>query len=305
MGRDYSFTYFVGHFALTKHLSRLFILLVIFCVCACEQDDYSSEAQNIYLEKSPQRIITLAPHLTELLFSLGEQNRIIATVEFSDYPQEAKDIPRIGDAFRLDWEKLAQLKPDLILAWEGGNPQNLLAELNRRGYRVEKFPNASLFKLPQQLNNLSALLNISALDISAEYTQGLQALLEEYENKQTIDVFYQISSQPIYSIGGAHTISEMLQVCGARNVFSNRAEISSPLSPEAVLGVKPQVILTTNQAYSEVSKFWEKFESIAQPSVLKVSGDEVSRASLRMLQGTRNICETLDVWRQNNFIADE
>ena len=296
----------MGNFTLIQYLSKIFSLILVICLFACGQEDSQVVNQKDFLpDTTPQRIITLAPHLTELLFSLGAQKKIIATVEYSDYPEDAKSILRIGDAFRIDWEKLTQLKPDLILAWEGGNPKNLITELERRGYRVEKFPNAGVFELPQQLQALSSLLNVSALGVSQQYKQGMQALVAEYENKKSIDVFYQISTQPIYSIGSAHTISQMLQVCGARNVFSERAELASPLSPEAVLGANPEVILTTNQSYEQVSRYWGKLESITPASILKVSGDEVSRASLRMLQGTRNICEVLDVWRQNKITAEE
>ncbi len=306
MGRNNCIAYFVGHSKLIQYLSRYFYLILFACLFACESEEPKSVNQNDFLlDAAPQRIITLAPHLTELLFSLGVQNRIIATVEYSDYPEDAISIPRIGDAFRIDWEKLAQLKPDLILAWEGGNPKHLITEIERRGYRVEKFPNASLFQLPQQIQAISNLLKVPPLGISEQYKQELQALVTEFENKKNIAVFYQISTQPIYSIGSAHTISEMLRVCGARNVFSDHVELASPLSPEAVLAAKPEVILTTNQSYEQTSKSWEKLESISQASILKVSGDEVSRASLRMLQGTRNICEALDVWRNNKFSADE
>lgn len=281
---------------------RYFVAIFLgFCLFSCQKNDPKESTNTSSANpETTHRIITLAPHLTELLFSIGVGDRIIATVEYSDYPEFAKEIPRIGDAFRIDWEKLAQLAPDLILVWEGGNPKNVIDELQRRNYHVVKYANASLFNLPDQIQELGELLNVSTLGITQEYSQKLKKLTEEYAERKTIDVFYQISAHPIYSIGSAHTISDMLQVCGARNIFSNRATLPSPLSPEAVVGASPDVILTSDFSYEEVRNSWNKLGIIKPKNILKVPGDEVSRASLRMLQGVNNICEALDVWRQKN-----
>ena len=302
MGGHYCLTHFMGYLELTLAVLKYFAAIFLgFSLFSCQQND-SNTSTNIPSGKieTTHRIITLAPHLTELLFSIGVGDRIIATVEYSDYPEPAKDIPRIGDAFRIDWEKLAQLDPDLILVWEGGNPKNVIDELQRRNYRVVKYANASLFNLADQIQELGELLNVPTVAIAQEYSQGLKVLTEIYAKKQAVDVFYQISAQPIYSIGSAHTISEMLQVCGARNVFSNSAKLPSPLSPEAVIGANPDVVLTSNFSYEEVRNTWNKLGIIKQKNILKVPGDEVSRASLRMLQGVKNICEELDEWRQEN-----
>ena len=296
----------MGHITLTFSVRKFSLFILIVCFYACGQDTTNSNTKDFPVDtENTLRIITLAPHLTELLFSLGLEKNIIATVEFSDYPEEAKTIPRIGDAFRIDWEKLAQLKPDLILAWQGGNPQSLMNELQRRKYHVVKYSNASLYELPKQIKALGKLLNVPTAGIAQEYSVGLEKLAETYANRKAINVFYQISAQPIYSIGNTHTISEMLQMCGARNVFSQHSVLSSPLSPEAVVAAMPDVVLTSNFAFDEVKVAWSKFGSIKQENILKVSGDEVSRASLRMLQGAKNICEILDGWRQENKIPNE
>lgn len=120
MGGNYCIAHFMGYIALTQILSRVLYALFVICLFACVQDDSDTAIQKDRLSvKTPQRIITLAPHLTELLFSLGAQERIIATVEYSDYPDAAKNIQRIGDAFRIDWEQLTLLNPDLIFILGG------------------------------------------------------------------------------------------------------------------------------------------------------------------------------------------
>lgn len=306
MGGNYCIAHFMGYIALSFKAGKTFCLFLTLCFFACSPNNPDKPTTELPLEaKTPQRIITLAPHLTELLFSLGLEKKIIATVEFSDFPAAAKTIPRIGDAFRIDWEKLALLKPDLILAWEGGNPENLINELQRRNYHVVKLSNASLINLPEQIKELGELFNVSTSGISQNYSMGLEKLTSMYAKKEPVNVFYQISAQPIYSIGNDHTISEMLLVCGAKNIFSDQAILSSPLSPEAVIAANPDVVLTSNFAYKEVVSSWSKLGIIKQENILKISGDEVSRASLRMLQGVKNICEALDGWRQKNKIPNE
>ena len=292
----------MGHCALSRvwcHVSLVFLIFISGCqpTPSAIQLDESRTAPG-----EPQRIITLAPHLTELVFSLGAQDRLIATVAYSDYPQAAMDIPRIGDAFRIDWEQLAQLKPDLILAWQNGNPQIMLDEIRRKKFPLHAFDNPKLFDLPEQLHELAALIGTNGItnEIAENYLNGLQALQTHYANKNEIRVFYQIASEPLFTIDGDHVISEMLTVCGAQNVFGAIGKIAAPVSVEAVLAVKPDVILTTNEMRDSVVEVWSQTGLMDATNILSVSPDEVARASLRMLQGTRNICETLDGWRERN-----
>lgn len=292
----------MGHCALSRVWCQVaFVCLIVISGCqpnpSAIQLDESSTAPG-----EPQRIITLSPHLTELVFSLGAQDRLIATVAYSDYPQAAMDIPRIGDAFRIDWEQLAQLKPDLILGWQNGNPQIMLDEIRRKKYSLHAFDNPKLFNLPEQLHELAALIGTNGItdEISENYLNDLQALQNHYANKNEIRVFYQIASEPLFTIDGDHVISEMLTVCGAQNVFAAIGKIATAVSVEAVLAAKPDVILTTNEMRDSVAEVWSQTGLMDAANILSVSPDEVARAGLRMVQGTRNICETLDSWRSKN-----
>lgn len=297
----------VGHGALSQ---KFFWLVFVFCLglaSACDRELPESDHDPITTQSSesaaPQRIITLSPHLTELVFSLGAEERLVATVAYSDYPQAAKNIPRIGDAFRIDWERLAQLKPDLILVWEGGNPQSLLEELERKNYSVHALKNSKLFALPAQLLELEKILGVDdvAADLAEQYSQGLLKLQQDYSNKKLIKVFYQVASEPLYTVDGKHVISEMLAVCGGVNVFNDIGSIAAPVSAEAVLAAQPDVIITSHEMREAVVENWSVTQLVKADNILSVSPDEVARASLRMLQGTRNICEVLDAWRKKKL----
>lgn len=285
----------------------LVLFICLFFIAACTNKN-NSDSNNVADEttfsadnKFPQRIITLSPHLTELVYSLGAQKHLVATVAYSDYPEAAKNIPRIGDAFRIDWEQLAKLNPDLILAWQNGNPQNLLDELEHKDYPLLALKNPGLSELPGQLQSLAKRLG--ALDkvvgLVDAYSIGIEQLKQTYSSKKTIKVFYQISPEPLYTVNGAHVISEMLNVCGAHNIFGGIGNIAAPVSVEALLEASPDVILTTDEMLSAVIENWSHTGMFKPENILSVPPDEVARASLRMLQGTQNICEALDEWRAN------
>lgn len=275
-----------------------FTSLLLFSACQPELDQSQTDKPT-NAQEYPQRIITLSPHLTELVYSIGAQDKLVATVEYSDFPEAANDIPRIGNAFQLDWEKVTALRPDLIIAWQGGNPDAMLDKLEEQGFTVLRLENAGLYALPEQVRALSLRLTGKfESDVAKQYHASLDALKNQYANKARLRVFYQISSEPIYTVDGTHVISDMLELCGAENVFENLGKTSAPVTPEAVVGVKPDVILTTTFTYKDVVRQWDGM--FVSDNILSVPADEVTRASLRMLQGTENVCEVLDLWRQNN-----
>ncbi|MBT8142962.1 MAG: ABC transporter substrate-binding protein [Gammaproteobacteria bacterium] len=285
---------------------RLLQLCLVCALLACGEKQVSeSRLQQSLLSPEnayPQRIVTLSPHLTELVYSLGLQNKLQATVEYSDYPQAAQSLPRIGDAFRLDWEKLHEYQPDLVIAWQNGNPQHIIDELQRKNYPVLALENPSLYELPEQLMTLSERIGgkEKAQQLGIKYRQGLEQLHQKYSSKKNLKIFYQISPDPLYTVNGTHVISEMLNLCGAQNVFANLGSIAAPVSAEAVLAANPDAILTTHEMLNAVREKWQAGGLIEVENIISVSADEVARASLRMLDGSKNICTTLDVWREKN-----
>lgn len=277
-------------------MRKILFSLSLCLFTACQPQQEVSEGLDLPSKSYPQRVITLSPHLTELVYSLGAEDKLVATVEYSDFPKAAESLPRIGNAFQLDWEALTALKPDLIIAWEGGNPETILTKLEQQGFKVLRLENAGLIDLPIQLEELSQVLTgHSTVSRGSDYLKGLERLRKEFSNKERVNVFYQISAEPIYTVNNKHTISDMLELCGGTNVFESLGKISAPVTPEAVVGMKPDVILTTTFTHDDVASLWSGV--FQAEDIISVPADEVTRASLRMLQGTRNICEALDEWR--------
>lgn len=248
------------------------------------------------------RIVTLAPHLAELVYAAGAGDRLVATVEWSNYPPEAAALPRVGDAFRVDLEALAALAPDLVLAWKGGNPDHMLEQLAQRGYRVVALA-------PEQLEDIAVhLLEIGRLagspepaaEAAARYRAGLEALRRAQAGKRELRVFYQVSWRPLYTVGGRQLISEVIALCGGRNIFGELGELAPAVGMEAVIARDPEVILTADIQRAELAEWrrWPSLRAVAGDHLYAVDGDLVVRATPRILEGTRQVCEALDQARR-------
>ena len=245
-----------------------------------------------------QRIVTLAPHLAELVHAAGAGEQLVGTVEWTDYPPAAAALPRIGDAFRLDLEALAALAPDLVLAWKGGNPDHLLEQLEQRGYRVVALA-------PQRLDDIGAhLLEIGHLAgtvaparaAATRYREGLEALRAAQAGKPALRVFWQVSWRPLYTVGGRQLISEVIALCGGQNIFAELGELAPAVGMEAVIARDPEVILTADVQRADLAEWsrWSSVTAVARGHLYAVDGDLVVRASPRILEGTRQVCERLD-----------
>nr|WP_240902055.1 cobalamin-binding protein [Wenzhouxiangella sp. XN24] len=248
-----------------------------------------------------QRIVTLAPHLAELVYAAGAGARLAGTVEWSDYPPAAKRLPRVGDAFRVDLESLAVLDPDLLLAWRGGNPDHLLEQLEDRGYRVVALAPERLDDIALHLETIGRLAGTPepAAAAAARYRDELAALRAAQAGKREVRVFYQVSWRPLYTVGGRQLISEVIALCGGRNVFEDLGALAPAVGIEAVIARDPEVILAGAAQRSELEQWrrWPTIEAVAEGQLHAVDGDLVVRASPRILGGIRQVCAALDTAR--------
>jgi iron complex transport system substrate-binding protein len=245
-----------------------------------------------------QRIVTLAPHLAELVHAAGAGERLVGTVEWTDYPPAAAALPRIGDAFRLDLEALAVLAPYLVLAWKGGNPDHMIEQLEQRGYRVVALAPQRLDDIGDQLEEIGRLAGSSqtARAAAAEYRAGLEALRRAQSGKRELRVFYQVSWRPLYTVGGRQLVSEVIALCGGRNIFAELGELAPAVGIEAVIARDPEVILTAAVQRAELAEWqrWPGIAAVAHGHLYSVDGDVVVRASPRILEGTQQVCTAFD-----------
>tara|TARA_B100000470_G_scaffold87259_1_gene67289 strand:- start:97 stop:945 length:849 start_codon:yes stop_codon:yes gene_type:complete len=259
----------------------------------------------ITLSGPVHRVISLAPALTEIIYHVGGGNRLVGTVEHSDYPAAARNIQRIGAHDRFDFETILALQPDLILAWASGNPANQLNRLEKLGllvYRAEPGTLESLASTIQQIGKVVGNAH-EGVARSQELLIKANGIKQEFSHRQNLTVFYQVWHDPIITLNGNHIVSQMLRSCGATNLFSDLPDIAPVVSLESVIKRNPEVIVVggTPEGAPKWLKNWEAWShitAVARGHLYSVNADLLHRHSPRIILGLRKLCETLDQARQ-------
>lgn len=260
--------------------------------------------------KGPQRVMTLAPNLTEFVFEVGAGHTLVGTVDTSNYPEAAKKVPRVGDYQHLDVERIVSLKPDLILVWRHGNSSREVAQLEAMGLRLVFLEPQRLEDIPLTLAKVGALLGkeAQAQARANELQSELTALRARYANAASVNVFFQVWSQPLMTVNTQHFISDMLALCGGKNLFGALPTLVPQLSVEAVVAANPEVMLTTRVSQLNDSAWqrdprdasfamWQPFSKLTAVQrrwMYTLSADLISRQGPRMIQGAQAVCAAFD-----------
>jgi iron complex transport system substrate-binding protein len=212
-----------------------------------------------------QRVISLAPHATELLFAAGGGARIVGTVAYSDYPSSARDIPHVGDNRALDLERIAALKPDLVVVWRHGNAQKQTDRLRALGIPLYFSEPHRLADIPRSIEVLGTLLDTraSAHDAAQQFRQQADALRHRYASRPPVTVFFQVWEQPLMTLNGQHVFTDMLALCGGRNVFAGEPLLVPTVSTEAVIAANPEVLLTASMGATQGNRPVDTLDVIA------------------------------------------
>jgi iron complex transport system substrate-binding protein len=250
-----------------------------------------------------QRIVSLAPHLTELAFTAGAGDRIVATVEYSDHPAAARKIPRIGDAFRVDLERLLALRPDAVLVWDSGNPAPTIERIRALHLPVVAFQTQRLEHVATALREIGRLAGTSAIAerAAADYERRMQELRDEYRDRAPLRVFIEVDDQPLYTVNGKQIISEIVELCGGRNVFADLNEFAPAIGIEAVIAANPQAIISTDDTVPDAAATWQRWrhiEAVRIGNVYTLRSDDIARATTRLTVAAESVCRTLDTARE-------
>lgn len=267
--------------------------MVVFKAQALEVIDDDGRA--IQLDSPPAKIVSLAPHLTEILFSLGVGDRIVATVKYADYPEAALDIPRLGDAFSLSAEAVIAISPDLILAWRTGGNQRTLQQIRELGYPIYMNEAETLEGIARTVERIGRLVGREEKGrvLAEEFRSGISDLKEAGRGVET-RVFFQISDAQLYTINNDHLIGQALEVCGANNVFGGLSIPVPQVSLEAVISADPDVIIVASPHVNHTSPWqsdWKRFG--LDDRIRHINASLITRPSLRMLNGIKSLCQLL------------
>lgn len=256
-------------------------------------------ARQVHLAAPARRIVSLAPHLTEDLFEVGAGSAVIAVSAYSDHPVEATRLPNVGGLSGLDVERIAALKPDLVVAWRSGTPEAQLAALEQLGIPVFRSEPKSLDDIATTLERLGRLTGHAA-EGEARATRFRRRLAElrTRDARPPVRVFYQVWNPPLMTVGRPHVITEAIALCGGRNVFADLPALAPTVDPEAVVAADPEWIVTTDETGTRAVdlaqwKRWPTVSAVKHDRFLFLPASLITRHTSRMLDGIAELCATI------------
>jgi iron complex transport system substrate-binding protein len=254
-----------------------------------------------------QRIVSLAPHITELLFAAGAGAQVVGTVAYSDYPEAARRLPQVGDVNALDLERIVALKPDLVIVWLSGSPRSQLDVLGALGVPIYYNEPRSLDDIGRSIERLGELAGTraAAQAAAAAFESRLARLRASYRGRARVSVFHQVWDQPLMTVNDDSLISQVLALCGGRNIFGQVRALVPHVSIEAVLDADPEVIgaaagegaTSPPDAGLGLWFGWPKMKAIARGNLYVADADRITRHTPRILDAAEQVCAALDAAR--------
>jgi len=282
---------------------RLLSILLVCCSLSvmAEVRVVDDNGDEVRLAVPAQRIISLAPNITEVLFHIGVGDQIVGADEYSNYPEAAKQILRVNNHAAANYELILSLKPDLVIAWQSGNGDKIINPLRKLGipvfvvetHQIERIPN--LFRRFGQLSGNNDL----AQQRIEEFTQRLQLLGDAQTGKSVVRTFYQIWDQPLITLNGKHMVSDVIELCGGINIFADAVPLVPYVNIESIVAADPQVIIAGGSQEEQPGWFsswqqWTGISAVQHKQIYLIPADLMQRHSVRILDGAQMMCDYLD-----------
>ena len=265
----------------------------------------------ISLSSPARRIISLAPHLTELLFTIDAGSRLVGTVDHSDYPSAANQIRRIGGYHAFDLESILVLQPDLIISWRSGNNPVQIEKLQALGIPVFINEPRHIEDIPDTALRLAVLVgkDKQAKIFIDEFVQHHATLKKRFSSRRPVKLFYEVWHQPLMTINGEHLISDVIRLCGAVNIFAAVPVLAPTVSVESVLQARPDIIVTggmreTRQDWFTAWRRWPQLPAVAREQLYFINPDLMQRHGPRILQGAEQLCQYVEQARKIKYAND-
>ncbi|RLQ22807.1 cobalamin-binding protein [Seongchinamella sediminis] len=271
-----------------------------------------ASGREVSLERPAQRIVALAPHIVENLFSAGAGNKLVGVVSYSDYPPQALAIPQVGSAYAWSLESVVALDPDLVVLWGSGNGLAALPQLERLGLTVYVSEPRQLADIANSIRDFGILAGTetSAQKSAEKLEREIRQLRSRYSHQASLQVFYQIWNQPLQTINGEHMISHVIALCGGRNIFTDEAQLAPRVSLETVLQADPDAIVASgmDESRPEWLDDWLPYRSLQavnRGALLHIHPDIIQRPTARIAAGAAELCRKLDAVRTQSALDRE
>lgn len=287
---------------------RLFTTLALTLLCSTAWANITvidDAGKTVTLRSPAKRILSLAPHVTELLFAAGAGDLIVGTVEYSDFPEAARKIPRIGNHDSLDLERIVALKPDLVVVWLSGNSQKQLDRLLALGIPAFHNEPTRLDHIPRAIETLGTLAGTSlqAHATAVAFRSRIDALRSRYANRMPVSLFYQVWSKPLTTLNGQHLVADVISLCGGKPLFADLKPKAPVVAMEAVIEADPEAIVSTSllQDGLELWAKWPRMRAVKNGHLFAMDGNLINRHGLRIADGAERMCEILEAVRKQRL----
>lgn len=268
-----------------------------------------SDGRRVSLAGPAARIVSLAPHVTEQLFAAGAGAKLVGASEYSDYPEEAKRLPRVASSGAVNLEMVLALKPDLVVAWRLEATAGALARLESLGVPV-------FYSEPRRLQQIAGMIEAlgelagtgaTARPLAASLRQELARLDAAYRSRRPVTVFYQIADRPLMTLGGQHFVSDAIALCGGRNIFADSSLMAPIVNVESVVAADPEAIMTARPDPADTGwqAYWRKFpglRAVQAGNLFTVPTNEMHRHGPRAVAATGLLCERIDEARRKHGV---
>jgi vitamin B12 transport system substrate-binding protein len=282
----------------------LFVGLILFSLSG---DVFAEQiiAESTESASNNLRVVALAPHIVENLFAIGAGDSIVGTVDYADYPAAAKSIERIGGYYGISLEKLLLLKPDLVIAWKGGNQSEDLAQIERLGINVYLSNPTTVDEVANELlifGQLTGHIKKSE-QVANAFKEKLVGIINSQRGKNSISAFYQLWAEPLMTISKNTWISRLMKICHASNVFADSTTDYPQISIENVVVAKPQIIIIPDEKSEKSQPIikwqkWPEVPAVKNNQFISVNADLLHRFTPRMLNGLADMCDKIDASRK-------
>jgi len=280
---------------MSRLLPLVFFMLFSLALQALEVTDDSGK--HITLNGPATRIVSLAPHVTEQLYAIGAGEKIVGAVDYSDYPEAAKALPRVGGYSRLDLERIVALRPDLVVGWESGNSAQQLERLEGLGITLYRSEPRHLEEIASGMERLGLLTGneTTAKEEARKFRRRVAALRNSAQGRSPKSLFYQIWNRPLMTVNGDHLINEVITLCGGRNIFAGLPVLTPKVSEEAVIAADPEVIIasgmgTERPEWLEDWRKWPQLRAVKSNALYSIDPNIIQRATPRVLDGAEVMC---------------
>ncbi|WP_444944367.1 cobalamin-binding protein [Microbulbifer sp. ZKSA006] len=260
-----------------------------------------ARGQWVELSAPAERIVALAPNIVENFYSAGAGDKLIAAVSYSDYPEQAKQLPEVGNYKAVNYERLLLLNPDLIVAWGSGNGNQMVNKLEDLGFTVFVSESHTLEDIAANVQSFGKLAGTSDYaDKSAEtWLERLTELQVNHKNLDSVSVFYQVWNEPLQTLNGDHLISDVIETCGGRNIFADALVLAPKISIESVLNRDPKVIIASGMGEERPDWLdtWEDYpriDAVKEGNLFHIPPDIIQRHTFRVLDGMEMVCDDLN-----------